>query len=81
MAERFSKINCAALLLPHLPAQEGEAEELGKDDPSAESVERAQKKVRMLQGKVMAAKIRLRQLGGELAEDSEIELLKNEHQR
>lgn len=83
VAVRFGKTACISLLLPHasLLAQEEEKKELSEDGPSTESVERAKERVERLQGQIMVAKTRLRELGGELYEDNEIELLKTEHQR
>ena len=86
MALRFGKLECAALLRSHtnIPGQQEEDkkdEVDAEDDPSAESIERAKERVESLQTQFMAAKSRLRELGGELFEDNEIELLKTDHQR
>lgn len=81
VAVRFGKTECAALLLSRSSTLPQEEQGDGEDDPSAESVERAKEKVEGLQGRVMAAKTRLRELGGELIEDSEIKRLETEHQR
>lgn len=80
VAVRFGKTKCASLLSPYTSTDD-KTEGDNDDDPTAMSVERAKEKVERLQGQVMAAKTRLRELGGELIEDSEIELLKTEHQR
>lgn len=83
VAIRFANVGCIALLAPKAPpskeAWQGEEAEL--DQPSSMSVERSKERVEELIGSLQAAKDRFRQLGGELPEDNEINLLKKEHQR
>ena len=83
VAIRFASAGCIAILAPKAPlsgeAWQGEEAEL--DRPSSMSVERAKEKVEKLIESLQTAKDRFRELGGELPEDNEIELLKKEHQR
>ena len=81
VAIRFAKAGCIALLGPKAPptgeAWQGEEAEL--DQPSPLSVERAKERVEKLAESLQTAKNRFRELGGELPEDNEIELLKEGH--
>ena len=91
MALRFGKLECASMLRSHGKFTSGneDQEEEGRvpeeddreDDPSAESVERAKERMESLQSQFSSAKARFRELGGELCEDNEIELIKTDHKR
>jgi len=90
VALRFGKLECAAVLRSHgtFPSSGGEQAEEGKeagedleDNPSAESVERAKERMESLQSQFLSAKARFRELGGELYEDNEIELIKTGHKK
>ena len=58
-------------------------EECGEipDRPTPKALGRAREKVDELQELLGAAKARFRQLGGELPEDRELELMKDEHKQ
>jgi hypothetical protein len=80
VAIRFASAGCIALLAPKVgEAWQGEEAEL--DRPSSVSVERAKEQVEQLIESLQRSKDRFRELGGELPEDREIELLKSEHTR
>lgn len=85
VAIRFSSTGCIAILAPHTPhlgtKGEWEGEEAELDQPSGISVGRAKERVEKLMEALQTAKLRFRELGGELPEDREIELLKAEHQK
>ena len=85
VAIRFASTGCIALLAPEAPPTGGDGEWLGeeaeRDQPSPLSLQRAKERVEKLVDMLQEAKTRFRDLGGELAEDREIELLKKEHQR
>ena len=84
VAIRFSSTGCIAILAPHTPhlgTKEWEGEEAELDEPSGISVGRAKQRVEKLIEALQTAKLRFRELGGELPEDREIELLKSEHQK
>ena len=83
VAIRFANTGCIALLAlkSSLPPENWEGEETEMDQPSPISLERAKERVEKLQEMLQAARTRFRELGGELPEDSEIELLKREHQK
>lgn len=51
------------------------------DKPTPKALARVREKVDELQEQLGAAKTRFRQLGGELPEDREIEIMKQEHKR
>ena len=85
MAIRFGSTGCIAILAPQTPhlgtGGEWEGEEAEPDQPSSISVGRAKERVEKLIEELQTAKLRLRELGGELPEDREIELLKADHQK
>ena len=85
VAIRFGSTGCIALLAPGVPPPgskgEGEGEEAELDQPTPMSMERAKERVETLLESLQTAKLRLRELGGELPEDREIELLKADHQK
>ena len=85
VAIRFGQTGCIALLAPPAPppgsGKEWEGEEAELDQPSTVSVGRAKERVEKLIESLQTAKLRLRELGGELPEDREIELLKADHQK
>lgn len=88
VAIRFGSTGCIALLAPQTPhigggvgGGEWQGEEAEPDQPSGLSVDRAKERVEKLIESLQTAKLRLRELGGELPEDSEIELLKASHQK
>lgn len=81
VAIRFANAGCIAILAPTLSGEAWQGEEAELDQPSSMSVERAKEKVEKLIESLQTAKDRFRELGGELPEDNEIELLKREHQR
>ena len=85
VAIRFANAGCIALLAPKAPppgsGEEWLGEEAERDQPSPLSLERAKERMEKLMEALQIAKTRFRELGGELPEDREIELLKREHQR
>lgn len=83
VAIRFASTGCIALLAPKTPppGEEWQGEEAELDQPSPLSVERAKERVEKLIAMLQTAKTRFRELGGELPEDNEIELIKLDHQR
>ncbi len=87
VAIRFGSTGCIALLAPQTPhlgaawGGEWQGEEAEPDQPSDLSVGRAKERVEKLIESLQTAKLRLRELGGELPEDREIELLKADHQK
>lgn len=82
VAIRFASAGCIALLAPKAPLSGGEwhGEEAELDEPSSLSIERAKERVEGLLDRLQTAKMRFRELGGELPEDSEINAIKREHQ-
>ena len=83
VAIRFASAGCIALLAPKTPppGEEWLGEEAERDHPSPLSVQRAKERMEKLMDMLQTAKTRFRELGGELPEDNEIELLRRDHQR
>ena len=86
VAIRFAHVGCAALLVAGTGSDQGLCDLDGDegatpDRPTPKAVARAREKVEELQELLGAAKGKFRQLGGELPEDRELELTKEEHKR
>ena len=81
VAIRFANVGCIAILSPKSPAADWEGEEAELDYPPPISLERARERMEKAYSTLEVAKTRFRELGGELPEDREIELLKVDHQR
>ena len=86
VAKRYAQLGCLALLstIDRSSADsdsDDEKCEKSIDRPTAQAVARAGEKVGELQRLLDTAKTHYRQLGGELPEDREIELLKAEHKK
>lgn len=81
VAIRFAHIGCAALLATGKGSDQDSFDLDGDtpDKPTPKALARVKEKVDELQEQLGAAKTRFRQLGGELPEDREIELLKEGH--
>ena len=86
MAIRFAHIGCAALLATGKGSDDQDSFDLDRrgdtpDKPTPKALARVKEKVDELQEQLGAAKTRFRQLGGELPEDREIELIKEGHKQ
>lgn len=84
VAKRYAQLGCLALLTAtdNDPLEnDSEDEKIARmmDTPTPQAVTRAGEKVEELQRLLETAKTHYRQLGGQLPEDNEIELLKKEH--
>ena len=85
MAIRFAHIGCAALLATGKGSDGQDSFDFDGGDtldkPTPKALARVKEKVDELQEQLDAAKTRFRQLGGELPEDREIELIKEGHKQ
>jgi hypothetical protein len=86
VAIRFAHIGCAALLATGKGSDSHNYFDLDEggdtpDKPTRKALARVKEKVDELQEQLGAAKTRFRQLGGELPEDREIELIKEGHKQ
>ena len=85
MAIRFAHIGCAALLATGKGSDGQDSFDFDGGDildkPTPKALARVKEKVDELQEQLGAAKTRFRQLGGELPEDREIELIKEGHKQ
>ncbi len=82
VAIRFANTGCIAILAPKTLESNWKGEEEAEmDQPSSISKERAKERVEKLTNMLQLAKTRFRELGGELSEDGEIEVLKKEQER
>ncbi len=80
VAIRFASAGCIALLAPQAPPP-GEAWQGEEAELDQLSTERAKDQVEKLVESLQSAKNRFRELGGELPEDNEMDLLKKRHRR
>ncbi len=86
VAKRYAQLGCLGLLTAtdNDPLDnDSEDEKIAQivDTPTPQAVTRAGEKVEELQRLLNMAKTHYRQLGGELPEDRELELMKVEHRR
>lgn len=86
VAKRYAHLGCLTLFTAtdNDPLDnDSEDENIAQiiDTPTPQAVARASEKVEELQQLLKMAKTRYRQLGGELPEDREIELIKADHRR
>ena len=84
VAIRFAHVGCAVLLATGRSSECKDFYDLERDTPdkpTPKALARVKDKVDELKEQLSAAKTRYRQLGGELPEDREIELIKGQHKQ